>query len=118
MMEALLLKILEGQEKTDKKLDVIEGSINHIQDEIVVIKGDIKGLQGDIKGLQGDIKGLQADIKGLQADMQVVKSDIVDLKETVHRIEMNQEETIVSMLRHIKKKVDKSNNLSFKKRVN
>lgn len=110
-MEALLLKILEGQEKTDKKLDVIEGSINHIQDEIVVIKGDIKGLQGDIKGLQGDIKGLQA-------DMQVVKSDIVDLKETVHRIEMNQEETIVSMLRHIKKKVDKSNNLSFKKRVN
>lgn len=111
MMEALLLKILEGQEKTDKKLDVIEGSINHIQDEIVVIKGDIKGLQGDIKGLQGDIKGLQA-------DMQVVKSDIVDLKETVHRIETNQEETIVSMLRHIKKKVDKSNNLSFKKRVN
>lgn len=110
-MEALLLRILEGQEKTDKKLDVIEGSLNHIQDEIVVIKGDIKGLQGDIKGLQGDIKGLQA-------DMQVVKSDIVDLKETVHRIEMNQEETIVSMLRHIKKKVDKSNNLSFKKRVN
>lgn len=104
MMEALLLRILEGQEKTDKKLDVIEGSLNHIQDEIVVIKGDIKGLQGDIKGLQ--------------ADMQVVKSDIVDLKETVHRIEMNQEETIVSMLRHIKKKVDKSNNLSFKKRVN
>lgn len=96
-MEALLLKILEGQEKTDAKLDSIEVSINNIQEEIVIIKGDVKALQ---------------------VDMQVVKGDIKELKLVVDRIEENQERTILTMLKHIKKKVDNNSKSSFKTRIN
>jgi chromosome segregation ATPase len=91
-VEALLLRIIEGQERTDRKLDVIQDSITHIEEEIVVIKSDVKMLQDDVKVLKGDIK---------------------ELKATTYRIEEHQEKTIESLLRHIKKKVDGKNNLTI-----
>ncbi|MFE8701675.1 hypothetical protein ACFYKX_13810 [Cytobacillus sp. FJAT-54145] len=63
-MEELLLKLLEGQDRTNQTLEVV------------------------------------------LEDIQVIKSDVAGLKETVQRIELHQEETVVALLSQIKKKVE------------
>lgn len=81
-METLLQKIINGQERTDRKLDGIQNTVAHIEEEIVVMKGNIKVLQEDMLEVKEDIQEVKGDIKVPREDMIVVKSDIKELKDT------------------------------------
>ncbi|OIJ14406.1 hypothetical protein BKP37_08670 [Anaerobacillus alkalilacustris] len=123
-MEELLLKILDGQAKTENQLNSlrsemkcelhnIKGDINNIKDEIFIMKGDMRNLQTDFSTIKGDMRNLQTDfstikgdMKNLQTDFSTMKCDIKEIKTAVFRIEKHQEETIVGMLLHVKKQVD------------
>jgi septation ring formation regulator EzrA len=77
-MEQLLMKLLQGQERTEKRLDKI----------------------------QGDLSNVKNDLSNVIVDLAHVKEDVTNIKEAVNRIENHQEETIMGILSHIKKQVD------------
>jgi chromosome segregation ATPase len=88
-MEKLLQRIVTSQERTEKQL-------NNMQNDIQNIKSDVSELKADVSELKTDVSELKTDVRELKIDVQ-------DIKESVHRIELHQEESIMSMLRHIKK---------------
>lgn len=77
-MEAILLKLLEGQERLEKKFD----------------------------GVENDIKCINNELNGINNRLENVENDIKSIKFSVARIEIQQKETILSLLKHIKKQVD------------
>ncbi|MDP4087217.1 MAG: hypothetical protein Q8934_21890 [Bacillota bacterium] len=53
--------------------------------------------------MQNDLQSIKTDINELKEDVAGLKTDVQNIKETVQRIELHQEESIMGMLRHIKK---------------
>jgi chromosome segregation ATPase len=84
-MEQLLMKLLQGQERTEKRLDKI---------------------QGDLSNVKNDLSNVIVDLAHVKEDLAHVKEDVTNIKEAVNRIENHQEETIMGILSHIKKQVD------------
>ncbi|WP_163099310.1 hypothetical protein [Peribacillus alkalitolerans] len=91
-LEAILLKLLEGQERLEKKFDGVEN--------------DIKCINNELNGINNRLENVGNEINGVNNRLENVENDVNSIKFTVARIEMQQEETILSLLKHIKKQVD------------
>jgi chromosome segregation ATPase len=109
-VEELLMKLVKGQEEIHRRLDGMQQDIQGMKQEMCEMRQDIRELQEDMQGMKRDIRVMQQDIQQLQQDMQHAKQDVQFIKETVQRIEVHQEEMVMGMLTHIKKRVDVKEN--------
>ena len=99
MVEELLKQILAGQEMMGKQINTLIQDVN-------TIKQDTQSLKSDVQDLKENVQGLNQDVQRLNENVQDIKVDVQTLKEGVQRIELHQEDTIMSMLTHIKKQVE------------
>lgn len=100
-MELILSKILN-------KLDTMQLDITEIKTDVAVLKSDVAVLKTDVAVLKTDVALLKSDVAELKTDVAVLKSDVAvlkikvdDLTAAVDRIEVNQNEDLLSILKRI-----------------
>jgi oligoendopeptidase F len=88
--EDLLKRIIESQDRTEKRLIEIQDKTER---RLIEIQNRTERTENQLKEIQDRTEKQFANI---QNDLHTLKSDVRDIKESVHRIEEQQEETIMS----------------------
>lgn len=74
---------------------------NMMDTKLEPVNKEIQGLRGEIKEVREDVKVLKEDVDDLKKDVKVLKEDVDDLKIRVKKIEITQENQILSQLNTI-----------------
>jgi hypothetical protein len=105
-MEDLLKRLIESQDRTEKRLIEIQDRTERTEKQLIEIQDRTERTEKQLIESQDRTEKQFAII---QNDLHTLKSDVRDIKESVHRIEEHQEETIMSTLTFIKKQNEVKN---------
>ena len=72
--------VIDGQARTDARLDRIENDISGL-------RTDVTGLKSDVAGLKTDVAVLKTDVAVLKTDVAVLKTDMAESKAQLGRLE-------------------------------
>ncbi len=75
--------------------------MNH-EEQILQMLGkimvDVSGLKEDVSGLKEDVSGLKKEVSDLRKDVDLIKEDQADMRETLTRVAVTQENVVLPRL--------------------
>jgi chromosome segregation ATPase len=99
-------RLIEIQDKTEKRLIEIQNRTERTENQLLEIQNQTERTENQLIEIQDRTEKQFANI---QNDLHTLKSDVRDIKESVHRIEEHQEESIMSSLTFMKKQNEVKN---------
>src|SRR5690242_5735480 len=79
--------VIDGQARTDARLDRIENDISGLRTDVTGLKSDVAGLKTDVAVLKTDVAVLKTDVAVLKTDVAVLKTDMAESKAQLGRLE-------------------------------
>ena len=80
--------------KEDQILQILE----KLAGDVSELKDSVSGLEGRVSGLEGAVSGLENAVSGLRADVDLLKEDQADMRETLTRVAITQENIVLPRL--------------------
>ncbi|QGQ98256.1 hypothetical protein EHS13_26925 [Paenibacillus psychroresistens] len=100
MENEILNKILDKLEQLEQKVD---HGLNSLGGEVGSLRGEVGSLRGEVGSLQSEVGLLRSD---MNERFEKVDATLVTLQESVDRIEVSQQENIVSVIRLMDQKLE------------
>lgn len=89
----------------DKKLDLILETLQTMNGKIDSLASGQKELNHQVGSIESEIQSVKSQMNnrfdGIETNMSHIQDDVSDIKDSVHRIEINESKDILAMLKQI-----------------